>query len=139
MNYKKEVITMFEIITQDRFRTLMGQYINKSADAALYGIDVVYPLLEKLRFEEAQPLMSGYGGLINTLDILSTNIDIMMKDKLTDETSDIVYYLNEAGLPAKTTTDEFNRLIKGMQTEFDEEYPTGYLQKPPDEDEKMFV
>jgi len=129
---------MYEIITQDKFRELIGQYINKSADATLFGIDVIYLLLEKLRFEEAQPLMSGYGGLINTLDILSTNIDLVLKDKLTQENGDVVYYLNESGLPAKASKEQFDKMIKGIQEPSDEEYETGYLQTPSDKDEKMF-
>jgi len=129
---------MYKIITQDKFRQLMNEYINKSCDAALFGMDVIYPLLEKLKFDEALPLMSGYGGLINTIDILSSNIDLVIKDKMVDETSDVVYYLNEQGMPAKISKKEYDKMINKMETGFEGEYETGYLQRPSDEDEKMF-
>ena len=69
---------MYEIITQDKFRELLSDHIRKNADQALYGIDVLYPLLEKLRFGEALPLMMGYGGIIATMSVLANNIDLVL-------------------------------------------------------------
>jgi hypothetical protein len=129
---------MYEIITQDKFRELLGDHIRKNTDQALYGIDVIYPLLEKLKFEEALPLMIGYGGIIATMSVLANNIDLVLKDKLTEENDDIVYYLNEQDMPAKISKKEFEKLIKGEFPFEDEDYETGYLQKPVDTDEKMF-
>ena len=128
---------MYEIITQDKFRKLLGDHIRKNADQALYGIDVLYPLLEKLRFGEALPLMMGYGGIIATMSVLANNIDLVLKDKLTEDNDDIVYYLNEQDMPAKIDKREYEKLIKG-QPIVEEEYETGYLQKPVDEEENMF-
>ena len=130
---------MYEIITQDRFRKLIMDYIHKTVDMALYSMDVISPLLEKMRFEEAQILMSGYGGLISTLDVLSSNIDIVVKDRLVNEKNDMVYYLNEAGLPSKMSKDAFDRMVKTLRGEGEKEYETGYLQSPVDKDENMFV
>ena len=129
---------MYEIITQDKFRMLLGEHINKAAEQALYGVDIVYPMLEKMQFGQAQQLLSGYGGLISTLTVLSSNIDLVLKDKLTKDTDDIVYYLNEEGMPAKTTKVEYDKIIKIIQNGYEEEYESGYLQKPPDDDENMF-
>lgn len=128
---------MYEIITQDKFRELLGDHIRKNADQALYGIDVLYPLLEKLRFGEALPLMVGYGGIIATVSVLANNIDLVLKDKLTEENDDVVYYLNEQDMPAKMDRKEYEKLING-QLIVEEEYESGYLQRPVDEEENMF-
>jgi len=134
MMLKKRSDTMYEIITQDKFRELILNYIHKSTDSVLYGMDVIHPLLEKLKFEEAQILISGYGGLMNTLDVLSSNIDTVVKDRLTEENDNIVYFINEDGVPAKMLKDQFDKMMKTIQ--FDDEIE--YLQMPPDKDEKMF-
>lgn len=128
---------MYEIITQDKFRKLLGDHIRKNTDQALYGIDVLYPLFEKLKFEEALPLMIGYGGIIGTMSILANNIDLVLKDRLTEENEDIVYFINEQDMPAKMGRKDYETLIKG-QSMLEEDYETGYLQRPVDEEEKMF-
>lgn len=128
---------MYEIITQDKFRTLLGDHIRKNTDQALYGIDVLYPLFEKLKFEDALPLMIGYGGIIGTMSILANNIDLVLKDRLTEENEDIVYFINEQDMPAKMGRKDYETLIKG-QPMVEEDYETGYLQRPVDEEEKMF-
>lgn len=126
---------MYEIITQDRFREMILDYIHKNVDMAIYSMEVISPLLEKMQFEEAQVLMAGYGGLISNLDVLSSNIDIVVKDRLVDEKSDTVYYLTEEKLPAKMPKRDFDRMLAESYSNVEE---TGYLQRPVDEEEKMF-
>lgn len=130
---------MHEIISQDKFRKLIQGHVEKDVDNALYALDVIYPALDKMRIDKLPSYINGTGGVVQTLVMLTMNIDLLIKDELTPENDDMVYFINDEKLPAKMTKIDYEKMLKGEPIEYDEEdYETGYLQTPPDDGETMF-
>lgn len=129
---------MYEKITQQEFRDRMDELILTTKQVVLYSIDMVYPLLENGLEKEALPFLYGAGSLPDSLMILHNNIDIRAKDELISPDTDLVYFMNEFGMPSKTSPEEYNFIIQGMGLPLDEiEVPYEDIKDNPD-NEKMF-
>ena len=130
---------MYEIISQEKFRELLNGHIDKDIENTLYALDVIYPALENRTTDKLQSYVNGTGGVVQTLVMLTMNLDLLTKDELTKENDDMVYFINDEKLPAKMTRQEYEKMLKGESVNYDEEeYETGYLQMPTDKDETMF-
>ena len=107
---KIKVNNMYETITQAEYRNIIGTLIRDDAERLRFGLKVIEPLLDSLRFEELQPYLSGNDGLIETMDILSDNIALIVKDRLVDE--DSLVYMIKNDMPVKVSKEYYDNLIK---------------------------
>lgn len=99
-------------ITQIEYRNRMGELIRKDCDKTLYGMDIVYPLLEKMEYEKVISLLREEDSLIDVMQTLSDNINLALKDRLTKHDKNTVYILNDYNLPMKMTKEDYTILIK---------------------------
>ena len=127
---------MFEIITKTEFQDKMDYLIAITKQHALYAMDMVYPLLENGQDAEALPYIQGYGSLMDTLRILHNNIDMRLKDNLIPEENDMVYFMDETGMPSKTDQAQYdiikNRTNKRLYNDEDEDIPYEGVPENPD-------
>lgn len=101
---------MYEEISQEKYRIELGKLIRQDADRLIYGLKVIEPLLDDLRFEELQPLLDGDDGLIETMDVLNYNINLHTKDRLNN---DMIYFM-DAGLPFRCSKEQYTSLVDDL-------------------------
>ena len=131
---------MYEIITQAEFRDKMNELILITKTNALYALDMVYPLLETNQDTEALSYLNGQGSLIDILYILQNNITILQLDKLVPKNNDMVYFIDEFGLPSKTTQEQYEMIVNDEISVDKDEKKIPYVDVPdnPDND-NMFI
>lgn len=133
-------LIMYEKITQREFRDRMDELIISTKTTALYAIDMLYPLLEDGFDKEALPYLYGHGSVTDTLLILHNNIDMRVKDDLLSIDTDLVYFIDENGMPSKTSPEQYELIIKGKpmhDIDYDEPPYTDIPENP--DNVKMFA
>ena len=131
---------MYEEITRQQFKDRMEELILITKTNALYAIDMIYPLLETNQDAKALSYIKGQGALMDTLFILQNNMDILLKDNLVPEDTDLIYFIDEFGMPSKTNPEQYELIISGEDRQLidDEEIPYEDVEDNPD-NERMFA
>ena len=130
---------MREIISRQEFKDRMNELIVITKTNALYAMDMVYPLLECNQDAEALAYISGQGSLMETLYTLDNNMRILKLDELVPEENDLVYFIDEYGMPSKTNQEQYDIIVNDDEPapKTDEDVPYEDVLDNPD-NEKMF-